>query len=149
MLLLYLWTILLAFMVLMVHLHPQLTMTELAFAAIPVGSIGGAWLFFLVSMLLNFLRCAVPVSWASVVAKGNFRLPYVSFYLKLCERKVVRLAAAVHDPANARHVAFTCFKSSRACLGTHTACFCHAPLPFAISFPSLFIFIPFCCLCQW
>lgn len=62
MLLLYLWTVLLAFMVLMVHLHPQLTMTELAFAAIPVGSIGGAWLFFLVSMLLNFLRSARAVS---------------------------------------------------------------------------------------
>lgn len=53
---LYLWTLVLAFMILMVHLHPQFSATELAFAAIPVGSIGGAWLFFLVSMLLNFLR---------------------------------------------------------------------------------------------
>ena len=66
MLLLYLWTVLLAFMVLMVHLHPQLTMTELAFAAIPVGSIGGAWLFFLVSMLLNFLRSVRALSGLSL-----------------------------------------------------------------------------------
>lgn len=52
----YFWSLGLAFMVLTTHLYPQLTLTELAFAAIPVGSVGAAWLFFLVATLLNFLR---------------------------------------------------------------------------------------------
>lgn len=53
--LLYWWSLLVAFMALTVHLYPQLTITELAFAAIPVGAVGGAWLFFLITLLLNFL----------------------------------------------------------------------------------------------
>ena len=53
----YAWTLLVSFMVMTVHLYPQLTLTEILFASIPVGAIGGAWLFFLVCVLLNFLRC--------------------------------------------------------------------------------------------
>jgi hypothetical protein len=56
--LLYFWSVVLAFMVLVAQLSPHLSLLELGFAAIPVGSIGGAWLFFLVTMLLSFLRCA-------------------------------------------------------------------------------------------
>jgi hypothetical protein len=55
--LLYLSTIVFAFMVLVTHLSPTLTLLELACAAVPVGSVGGAWLMFLMSMLLSFLRC--------------------------------------------------------------------------------------------
>ena len=56
--LLYLASIGLAFMSLVVHLSPSLTLLELACAAVPVGSIGGAWIFFLGTMLLNFLGYA-------------------------------------------------------------------------------------------
>ena len=45
-----------AFMVLVAHLSPHLTLLELAFGAVPVGAIGGAWLFFIMSALLSFLR---------------------------------------------------------------------------------------------
>lgn len=56
-----------AFMALVTHLSPQLTMLELACAAIPVGSVGGAWVFFLGTMLLNFLgQEAVYVAWVSL-----------------------------------------------------------------------------------
>ena len=52
-------TIGLAFMVLVTHLSPSLSLLELGCAAVPVGSIGGAWLMFLMSMLLSFLRFVV------------------------------------------------------------------------------------------
>ena len=53
--LLYFVSIGLAFMTLVTHLSPHLTLLELAAAAVPVGTVGGAWLFFLGTMLLNFL----------------------------------------------------------------------------------------------
>ncbi len=53
--LLYFVSIGVAFMTLVVHLSPHLTLVELAAASVPVGSVGGAWLFFLGTMLLNFL----------------------------------------------------------------------------------------------
>ena len=74
--LIYAWTLAVAFMVLTVHLYPQLTLTELAFAAIPVGSIGGAWLFYLVAMLLNFLRCgALPPPPILLCRRGDGSVP--------------------------------------------------------------------------
>jgi hypothetical protein len=46
-----------AFVVLVAHLSPQLSLLELAAAAVPVGSVAGAWLFFLMSVLISYLRC--------------------------------------------------------------------------------------------
>ena len=46
----------LALMVLTVHLYPSLRFTEIAVASLVVGTLGGAWLTFLVSALINFLR---------------------------------------------------------------------------------------------
>ena len=53
--LLYVSTIVVSFLVLVTHLSPHLTLCELAVASVPVGTIAGAWLLFLMSMLLSFL----------------------------------------------------------------------------------------------
>ncbi len=53
----YLSTVVLAFMVLVTHVSPHLSLLEIAAACVPVASVGGAWLFYLISLLLNFLGC--------------------------------------------------------------------------------------------
>ena len=57
--LLYFATLVVSFMVLVTHLSPHLSLLELACGAIPVGSVAGAWLFFLLSALLSFLGYVV------------------------------------------------------------------------------------------
>eukprot|EP01138_Halocafeteria_seosinensis_P008549 gb/GECG01008738.1/.p1 GENE.gb/GECG01008738.1/~~gb/GECG01008738.1/.p1 ORF type:complete len:849 (+),score=62.00 gb/GECG01008738.1/:1-2547(+) len=49
----WLGTIAVAFIVLTGKLYPRFTLTEVFFASIPVGTIGGAWITFLVSCLLH------------------------------------------------------------------------------------------------
>lgn len=78
--LLYAWTLLLAFMVLTTHLYPTLSLTEIAFASVPVGTIGGAWIFFLITMLLNFLRCAIEKRTPNAALSPMFPARYIRLF---------------------------------------------------------------------
>lgn len=50
-----------AFVSLVAKLYPHFTVTEILFASIPVGTIGGAWVSYLVSCIFNEIRYVCPV----------------------------------------------------------------------------------------
>lgn len=88
---LYAWTLALAFMVLATHLSPQLTLTEIVCIAIPVGTVGGAWVFYIVSALINFLRLVLC---GTVCISG---LVCASFVLvRVCVSAVLPLSGRVY-----------------------------------------------------
>jgi hypothetical protein len=52
----YFATLVVAFIVLVARLGSRLSLIEAVTAAVPVGTIGGAWLFYLVSCLLSAME---------------------------------------------------------------------------------------------